>query len=144
MRASLPARSAGTASTLTTGDATALAALPGIASVAPEMPVSNVVVVDGRTNTTTTLSRLVTLHQIEDLRRHLIISIQTVQSDLYTVNTRLGQKIDAIAGVNFWASSPVNRPKSSGMGLKQGTSASSKMSWRPISVPVPRRARRAT
>ncbi len=47
-------------------------------------------------NTTSTLSRLVTLHQIEDLRRHLIISIQTVQSDLYTVHTKLAGKLDTI------------------------------------------------
>jgi diguanylate cyclase (GGDEF)-like protein/PAS domain S-box-containing protein len=48
------------------------------------------------TQTTSTLSRLVRLHQIEDLRQHLIISIQAVQSDLYTVHTMLGRKIDAI------------------------------------------------
>ena len=47
---------AGSASTLTVGDATAVAATTGVAAVAPEMPVSNVVVVDGRTNTTTTLT----------------------------------------------------------------------------------------
>ncbi|NTV12635.1 MAG: EAL domain-containing protein [Desulfobulbaceae bacterium] len=48
------------------------------------------------THSTEALSRLLTLHQIEDLRQHLIISIQTVQSDLYTVHTQLGQKADAI------------------------------------------------
>ncbi|MBU0482448.1 MAG: EAL domain-containing protein [Proteobacteria bacterium] len=48
-------------------------------------------------HTTSTLGKLVALHQIEDLRQHLIISIQTVQSDLYTVNTLLGNKVDAIA-----------------------------------------------
>jgi len=48
------------------------------------------------THSTTTLSRLITLHQIEDLRQHLIISIQTVQSDLYTVHTKLGPQADAI------------------------------------------------
>jgi diguanylate cyclase (GGDEF)-like protein/PAS domain S-box-containing protein len=47
--------------------------------------------------TTATLSRLIALHQIEDLRQHLIISIQTVQSDLYTVHTTLGHKLDLIA-----------------------------------------------
>ena len=47
--------------------------------------------------TTETLSRLITLHQIEDLRKHLVISIQTVQSDLYTVRTMLGQKVDIVA-----------------------------------------------
>jgi len=48
------------------------------------------------THSTSTLSRLVTLHQIEDLRQRLIFSIQTVQSDLYTVHTRLGHKIDTV------------------------------------------------
>lgn len=48
------------------------------------------------THSTASLSRLLTLHQIEDLRQHLIISIQTVQSNLYTVHTQLGQKVDAI------------------------------------------------
>lgn len=47
---------AGTATTLTEQDATALTTLPGIAAVAPEMPVSNVVVVAGRNNTTTSLT----------------------------------------------------------------------------------------
>ena len=48
-------------------------------------------------NTTSTLGRLINLHQIEDLRQHLIISIQTVQSDLYTVRTGLGHNLDLIA-----------------------------------------------
>ena len=48
-------------------------------------------------NTTGTLSRLVTLHQIEDLRKDLIMSIQAVQSDLYTVNTPLGRRLDEIS-----------------------------------------------
>lgn len=47
-------------------------------------------------NTTATLNHLITLHQIENLRRHLIISIQTVQSDLYTVDTLLGHRVDVI------------------------------------------------
>jgi diguanylate cyclase (GGDEF)-like protein/PAS domain S-box-containing protein len=48
------------------------------------------------TSTSSTLSRIVKLHQIEDLRQHLVISIQTVQSDLYTVHTMLGRKVDAV------------------------------------------------
>jgi diguanylate cyclase (GGDEF)-like protein/PAS domain S-box-containing protein len=48
------------------------------------------------TSTTSTLSRLLKLHQIEDLRKHLIISIQAVQSDLYTMNTMLGHEVDVI------------------------------------------------
>jgi len=47
---------AGSASTLTTADADALRALPGVAAVAPEMQVANVVIVDGRSNTTTTMT----------------------------------------------------------------------------------------
>ncbi len=47
---------AGSASTLTVDDATAIAGLSGVTAVAPEMSVSNVVVVDGRQNTTTTLT----------------------------------------------------------------------------------------
>jgi diguanylate cyclase (GGDEF)-like protein/PAS domain S-box-containing protein len=48
-------------------------------------------------NTTSTLGRLVQLHQIADLRQHLITSIQTVQSELYTVGTVLGHDVDFIA-----------------------------------------------
>lgn len=47
---------AGSASTLTIDDAAAIATLPGVAAVAPEMSVSNVVVVDGRQNTTTSMT----------------------------------------------------------------------------------------
>ena len=47
-------------------------------------------------NTTATLSRLIKLHQIEAFRQRLIISIQTVQSDLYTIHTELGHKLDLI------------------------------------------------
>ncbi len=47
-------------------------------------------------NTNDILSRLIKLHQIETLRQQLIRSIQTVQSDLYTVNTELGNNLDSI------------------------------------------------
>jgi len=47
-------------------------------------------------NTTEELLRLIKLHQIENLRRSLVISIQTVQSDLYTVNTPLGPSLDSV------------------------------------------------
>ena len=40
-------------------------------------------------NSTNTLSRLIALHQVEDLRQHLILSIHAVQSDLYTAHTSL-------------------------------------------------------
>ncbi|MBT1071275.1 GGDEF and EAL domain-containing protein [Pelotalea chapellei] len=48
-------------------------------------------------NVTSMLSRLIQLHQIEGLRHRLIMSIQTVQSDLYTVHTTAGRKLDSIA-----------------------------------------------
>ena len=41
-------------------------------------------------NTTATLGQLIKLHQVEDFRQDLIISIQAVQSELYTVGTVLG------------------------------------------------------
>ena len=47
---------AGSASTLTVADAAAIAALPGVEAVAPEMSVANAVVVNGRSNTTTSMT----------------------------------------------------------------------------------------
>ena len=46
--------------------------------------------------TTSSLERLIKLHQIENLRQDLLMSIQTVQSELYTVGTDLGHQIDTI------------------------------------------------
>jgi PAS domain S-box-containing protein len=48
------------------------------------------------TNTSSELGHLITLHQIENLRRGLVISVQTVQSDLYSVHTPLAHKLDSI------------------------------------------------
>jgi signal transduction histidine kinase len=42
------------------------------------------------------LRTLVELHEIEGLRRHLVISLQTVQGDLYTARTPLARQLDAI------------------------------------------------
>jgi len=47
-------------------------------------------------NTNDMLSRLISLHQIETLRQQLLGSIHTVQSDLYTVHTELGNNLDYI------------------------------------------------
>src|SRR3990172_6598794 len=47
-------------------------------------------------NTTATLSRLISLHQIELLREGLVINLQTVQTDLYTVHTPFGKHLDSI------------------------------------------------
>jgi diguanylate cyclase (GGDEF)-like protein/PAS domain S-box-containing protein len=46
---------------------------------------------------TDTLSNLIKLHQIADLRQHLIMSIQTVQSDLYALHTTPRRNLDLIA-----------------------------------------------
>ena len=47
-------------------------------------------------STTDTLRSVTELHRIEEMRQHLIISIQAAQSDLYTVNTVLGDEVDVI------------------------------------------------
>jgi putative ABC transport system permease protein len=46
----------GSASTLTLDDAVAISSIPGVAAVAPEMPVSGAVITNGRTNTTTSVT----------------------------------------------------------------------------------------
>jgi diguanylate cyclase (GGDEF)-like protein len=46
--------------------------------------------------TTDTLRSLTELHRIEEMRQHLIIAIQAAKSDLYTVNTVLGDEMDVI------------------------------------------------
>lgn len=48
------------------------------------------------TKTTSTLNRLITLHKIELLREELVINIQTVQSDFYTVRTPLAEDLSSI------------------------------------------------
>ncbi len=47
-------------------------------------------------STTEELRRLSELHRIEEMRQHLVIAIQGAQSDLFTVNTNLGQEADQI------------------------------------------------
>lgn len=49
------------------------------------------------TNTTEELSHIINLHQVEQLRRSLIISIQNVQTNLYAYDTPFGQDLDIIA-----------------------------------------------
>ncbi len=48
------------------------------------------------TNTTSELNRLIKLHQVEQLRRTLVISIQTTQTDFYAINTPFSRKLNAI------------------------------------------------
>lgn len=47
-------------------------------------------------NITSTLSRVINLHQIEGLRHQLIISIQEVQSDLHNINSSTDRDLDKI------------------------------------------------
>ena len=47
-------------------------------------------------DTTSRVGRLVKLHQIQDFRTDLVISIQATQSDLYTVRTPLAEGLDSI------------------------------------------------
>jgi len=48
-------------------------------------------------DTSQSINRLIKLHQIEDLRKNLLMAIQTAQSELYTVHTAMGHKVDTIA-----------------------------------------------
>jgi diguanylate cyclase (GGDEF)-like protein/PAS domain S-box-containing protein len=47
-------------------------------------------------NVTAELNYIIELHQVEQLRRSLVINIQAVQSDLYTIHTPLGHELDSI------------------------------------------------
>ncbi len=47
--------------------------------------------------TTEELRRVTRLHRIGEMRQHLVIASQTAQSELYKVNTPLGESMDAIA-----------------------------------------------
>jgi diguanylate cyclase (GGDEF)-like protein len=46
---------------------------------------------------TDTLRAVTELHRIEEMRQHLVVAIQAAQSDLYTVNTVLGDEVDVIS-----------------------------------------------
>jgi PAS domain S-box-containing protein len=48
------------------------------------------------TETTEQLNSIIKLHQVEQLRRSLLINLQIVQSQLYTMNTPFSQDLDAI------------------------------------------------
>ena len=47
--------------------------------------------------TTVNLTALLTLHKVEVIRQDLVISVQTVQSNLYTTGTSFGKELDIIA-----------------------------------------------
>ncbi|UCE79417.1 MAG: PAS domain-containing protein [Nitrospiraceae bacterium] len=42
------------------------------------------------------LTHLIKLHEVEDLRKNLVIRVQAVQADLYTIRTPLAQNLDAL------------------------------------------------
>jgi signal transduction histidine kinase len=46
--------------------------------------------------TTTNLTALLALHKVEVIRQDLVISVQTVQSNLYTTGTSFGKELDVI------------------------------------------------
>ena len=46
--------------------------------------------------TTSSLDTLLTLHKVEIIRQDLVISVQTVQSNLYTTGTLFGKELDVI------------------------------------------------
>ncbi|MHB8765129.1 MAG: PAS domain S-box protein, partial [Deferrisomatales bacterium] len=48
------------------------------------------------TRITSSLGHLIELHQVENLRQHLIINVQTVQADFYRVGTSLASGLDFI------------------------------------------------
>ena len=45
---------------------------------------------------TTQLQNLVSLHEVEGLRRDLVISLQEVQADVYTTHTSMARNLDGI------------------------------------------------
>ncbi|MBI4699421.1 MAG: EAL domain-containing protein [Nitrospirae bacterium] len=47
-------------------------------------------------NTISSLSRIIELHQIEDRRNELVYQVQTVQSDLYSLHTPVNRDLDSI------------------------------------------------
>ena len=47
-------------------------------------------------NTTTSLSGIIRLSQVEHLRQDLIMNIQIVQSNLYTIRTPLAEDLDFV------------------------------------------------
>ena len=48
------------------------------------------------TSCTSELKHIIELHQVEQLRRNLVIDLQTIQLDLHTVKTPTAQKLDSV------------------------------------------------
>ena len=48
--------------------------------------------------TTTNLASLLMLHKVEVIRQELVINVQTVQSNLYTIGTSFNKDLDIIVG----------------------------------------------
>jgi diguanylate cyclase (GGDEF)-like protein/PAS domain S-box-containing protein len=49
-------------------------------------------------DSTERLSRVIKLHEVENMRRSLVLSLQTVQADLYSVKTGFARELDSIIG----------------------------------------------
>lgn len=49
-------------------------------------------------DSTERLSRVIELHQVENMRRSLVLSLQTVQADLYSVKTGFARELDSVVG----------------------------------------------
>lgn len=123
---------AGTASTLTQSDAAALGRAPGVSAVAPEMQVPSVVVVDGRSNTTTSLTgttpseqhvrdysiqvgSFLSQHELADGLRVAVLGPSTV-ADLGTSPDQIVGSVIDINGIPFTVVG-VTQPKGSNSGF---------------------------
>ncbi|HEX5494726.1 MAG TPA: ABC transporter permease [Mycobacteriales bacterium] len=119
---------AGSATTLTRDDATALAALPGVSAVAPELSVGNALVTAGRTNTTTTVTgttpgeatvrgydigvgTFLTAHEIDAGLRVAVLGPTTVSDLGLTPRSAVGMTVD-VDGIPFTVVG-VTQPKGS-------------------------------
>lgn len=119
---------AGSATTLTRDDADALAGLPGVSAVAPELEVGNALVTAGRTNTTTTVTgttpgeaavrgyqvqvgAFLSAHEVAAGLRVAVLGPTTVSDLGLTARSAVGSTVD-INGIPF-AVVGVTQPKGS-------------------------------
>lgn len=123
---------AGSAGTLTPQDADALRALPGVAAVAPELPVTDALVVAGRANTTTSVTgttpdearvrgydvqvgEFLTPHDAARGLRVAVLGPSTVSDLGLSAVSAVGSRIE-VAGVTFEVIG-VTQPKGGGGGF---------------------------
>lgn len=53
------------------------------------------------TNSTTELSKIIELHEVENMRRAILIDLKTIQSDLYTVRTPFERDLELVANTGI-------------------------------------------